>query len=280
MRVAFTQAGGVRTRYLTEGTGPALLLLHPVGHSADVFIRNVDALAANHTVVAPDLPGHGFSDPIDFKGRPPQVETVAHLRRLVDALGGNRFAVLGSSYGGLLAALLCEAEQARCFGLVIVGSGSVFHANDQQRSTLRGTRDNVADGMRDPTIANCRQRIANICFSPAAVPDEILLSRATSLALPDRLPNFLATVDGLADSSPADRVLDRLEQISTPTLVITGRDDIRADVGRHESGVSRMPNARLSVYDQCGHLPSLEQPERFNAEVAAFLGLLAPKPAL
>ena len=275
MRVAYAQAGGCRTRYLTEGKGPALLLLHPIGHSADVFFRNVDALASAFTVIAPDLPGHGFSDPIAFDSKPPQGPTVAHLRALLTGLGHDSFAVLGSSYGGLLAALLAEAEPGRTFGLVIVGSGSVFHENDQQRTTLSGTRDNVADGMRDPSIANCRKRIANICFSPDSVPEEILLSRATSLALPDRLPNFLDTLDGLAASGPVDRILDRLEKLCTPTLVITGRDDIRASVERHELGVARMPDARLTVYERCGHLPSLEHADRFNAEVLSFLGPLS-----
>ena len=275
MRVVFTQIDGARTRYLTEGSGPTLLLLHPVGHSADVFHRNVDALAADFRVVAPDLPGHGFSDPIAFDSASPQRRTVAHLRGLLASLGAERYAVLGSSYGGLVAALLSEAEAARTFGLVIVGSGSVFQGGGRQHSTLSGTRDNVAEGMRDPSVASCRQRIANICFSPSSVPEEILLSRATSLALPDRLPSFLATIDGLAASGAADRVLDRLETLRTPTLVITGREDIRAELGWHEAGVARMPDARLAVYDRCGHLPSLEHADRFNADVAAFLRPLA-----
>ncbi len=271
MKVVFAEVNGVRTRYLTAGQGPALLLIHPIGHSADVFVRNVDGLGGAFTVVAPDLPGHGFSDPIDFAGRAPQIGTLAHYLDLMSALGHDRFAVAGSSYGGLIAALLCEASPQRVFGLVIVGSGSVFHETDQQRTTLKGTRDNVAAGMRDPSVENCRQRIANICFSPGSVPEEILLSRATMLALPDRLPNFVATLDALADSDAADRVLDRLEELRTPTLVITGREDIRAHLDRHELGVARMPDARLSVFDACGHLPFLEHAERFNAEVTAFL---------
>ena len=271
MRVAYTFPGGVRTRYLTAGNGPALLMLHPVGHSADVFFRNVDALASEFTVIAVDLPGHGFSDPIAFGSTPPQSATVSHLRTLLADMGIDAFAVLGSSYGGLVAALLAEAEAARVFGLVVVGSGSTFSENKPQQSTLSGTRDNVADGMRDPSIANCRQRIANICFSPESVPEEILLSRATSLASPDRLPNFLLTIDGLAASKSEDRVFDRLETLSTPTLVITGREDIRAGLEQHQAGVARMPDARLHVYDRCGHLPSLEHPERFNADVLAFL---------
>ncbi|RUY27346.1 alpha/beta hydrolase [Mesorhizobium sp. M7A.F.Ca.US.001.04.1.1] len=274
MRVVFTDVETTRVRYLTAGTGPVLLLLHPVGHFADIFVRNVDRLAEDFTVVAPDLPGHGFSDPIDFNGRPPQVATVNWLRSLLNVLNAQSFAAAGSSYGGLLAALLVEAEGDRSFGLVITGSGSVFHETDQQRTTLRATRDNVAEGMKDPTVENCRRRIANIVFSPASVPEEILLSRATSLALPDRLSNFIATVDGLADSDSRDRIIDRLETLVTPTLVITGREDIRAHVGKHEAGVSRLPKAKLNIYDQCGHLPFLEHAERFNSDVKAFLAPL------
>jgi pimeloyl-ACP methyl ester carboxylesterase len=270
MRVEFAEVNGRRVRYLTEGSGPVLLLLHPVGHFADLFLRNVDELASAFKVVAPDLPGHGFSDAIDFRGRPPQVETVVWLQALLDRLECNKFAAAGSSYGALLAALLCEADN-RSFAQILIGSGSVFHETEQQRTTLRGTRDNVAEGMRDPSIDNCRRRIANIVFSPASVPEEILLSRATSLAQPDRLANFVETVDALAESDSGSRVIDRLESLYTPTLVIAGKDDIRAKVELHEVGAARLPVAKLLIYENCGHLPFMEHATRFNVDALTFL---------
>jgi hypothetical protein len=51
MRVVFTNGASTCVRYLTAGTGPVLLLLHPVGHFADIFVRYVDKLAEDFTVV-------------------------------------------------------------------------------------------------------------------------------------------------------------------------------------------------------------------------------------
>jgi pimeloyl-ACP methyl ester carboxylesterase len=82
---------------------------------------------------------------------------------------------------------------------------------------------------------------------------------------------FAATIEGLMASTPDDRVYERLETIATPTLVITGREDIRADWRLHEAGCRRMPDARCVVLDACGHLPSMEHPDRFNELVLDFL---------
>jgi pimeloyl-ACP methyl ester carboxylesterase len=270
MRASFVEVDGVRVRCLHAGGGPALLLLHPIGHSADVFFRNIDALAVRFSVVAPDLPGHGFSEVIDFAGEPPQRRTVPHLARLMTTLGHEHFSVLGSSYGALLAALLCLAEPARAQKLVIVGSGSVFHPAAEQRTLLQAVRANVGRSLTELTLDSCRERLAAICHSPDAVAEEILLARLTSYALPDRAAAFAATIEGLMASGPEDRVYERLETIATPTLVIVGREDIRADWRLHEEGSRRMPDARCVVIDSCGHLPSMEYPERLNQLVHDF----------
>ena len=59
MKIKFADIDGIRTRYLHEGDGPPLLLIHPVGTSGDMFCRNIDVLAKDFTVVAPDVLGHG-----------------------------------------------------------------------------------------------------------------------------------------------------------------------------------------------------------------------------
>ena len=67
------------------------------------------------------------------------------------------------------------------------------------------------------------------------------------------------------------RIYDRLEDIAVETLIVWGRQDPR---GLHEqavAGVKRMPNARLITYEECGHLPFLEKPDQYNADIRAFL---------
>jgi pimeloyl-ACP methyl ester carboxylesterase len=106
------------------------------------------------------------------------------------------------------------------------------------------------------------------------VPGEILLSQLTSYALPDRYSAYQAAIDGCIANlgDPASRVTRRLEEIRIPVLAICGREDIRADWRAHAAGVERMPNARLKIYEKCGHFAFLEHASRLNADLAEFLG--------
>ncbi len=280
MKASFINVNGVRQRYLYEGNGPALLMIHPIGHSADVFVRNIDVLANHFTVIAPDLPGHGFSDSIDFGDMSPQRATAQHFSALLEQLGLKKYSVLGSSYGGLVAALLALERPAHVQAMVIVGSGSVFQPAKLQESVLRAVYANASTAMGNPTLASCRQRIANICWAPEAVAEEILLIQLTSYALPDRLDAYRQTLESLIAhlEDPQENTCTRLTEFKIPALVLTGREDTRADWRVLKKGCRQIPNARFVIFEHCGHLPYLERPVAFNAEVAEFLTRLCAAP--
>jgi pimeloyl-ACP methyl ester carboxylesterase len=273
MRAQFVDVDGRTVRLLREGNGPPVLLLHPVGHCAELFMRNIDELARTHTVIAPDLPGHGFSGAVRFAGRSPQSVTAAGLFALMDALGLGRFAVIGSSYGGLVAARMALQSPARVTRLGIVGSASTFAANDKQEETLRAVMANASTAMKAPTLDACRQRLGNICHDATCVPDEIAMVQMTCYAQPDRVLAFVDTIDSLIASArvPGERVHDRLEQLEMPVMVLVGRNDIRADWRVHESGAKRIRHSELLIVEDCGHLPFLEHSDFFNRTAGRFL---------
>jgi pimeloyl-ACP methyl ester carboxylesterase len=266
MRARF-MSGKARTRILFEGAGKPLVLIHPIGFSADVFIRNIDVLAEHSRAIAIDLPGHGFSDRLSFGSVAPQLASARHLLSVADELGLKNFDVLGSSYGALVAALLFFEAPDRVESLTLVGTGSVFHPPEQQAEVLRQVYANGSSAMSTPSLASCRARLENICFSPRAVPDEILPVQLTSYAIEDRLAAYQETVGSLIVSCENNeaQVFNRLEEIAVPTLVITGRDDVRARWKLHEAGSKRIPNCRFEIFEQCGHLPYLESPKEFNS---------------
>ena len=278
MRVRFVDLDGVRTRYLYEGSGFPLVLIHGVGLSADTWIRNIDPLGRDFFVCAPDLPGHGFAAPVDFQGGPPQPYMVDHLAHLVEALGFDRFAVVGSSFGGLLAALLYFKMPERVTRLGIVGSGSAFNTEAELARTLPEVYKNGMSAISNPTLDACRRRLANICYSPASVPEEILLTQLTSYAMPGIVSAYERTLGGMMNLEAARpyRILERLEQISVPTLIVWGRQDIRGVYERAVEAQRRLPRGRLVTFEQCGHLPYVEYPELFNQTVREFLGAGSP----
>lgn len=272
VRAEFREVLGRRMRCLRAGSGPALLLLHPVGYPADVFVRNVDALGERFAVVAPDLPGQGFSDTPACPDAPPQVAMADAVIALADDLGFDRFAVLGSSLGGLVAALVALRAPHRVAALVLVGTGSVFNEPAGQPATLARVFENGSTAYRDPSLAACRARLANSCFVPPPAED-LLLAQITAYALPGALDAYRTIIDGVAATiaDPAANAHPHLARIAAPTLVVIGEDDPRTSRATHEAGVARMPDARLVAYPRCGHLPFLEIPARFNADVAAFV---------
>ena len=273
MRIKIEDIDGISTRYLYEGSGPALLLVHGVGGSGDMWLRNVDALGEHYAVYAPDNIGHGFTASIDLRSGPPQPPMVKHLGALMDHVGAERYAIAGSSYGALLAGLMYFDRPERIDKLILIGSGTTFQPGDLTKKTLEGARANATTAMGDPTFETCHKRIANICFDAASVPDELIYAQLTSYALPDRFDFYRATIAGLIATVDDEelRVYKRLEMIAAPTLIITGREDIRSDWKLTEKALGRFPDAELVILDRCGHLPMSEHPDKFNDLTLKFL---------
>lgn len=273
MQIKVAPIQGRRARYLCAGSGPAVILLHGIGLSGDAWLRNIEPLATHCLVIAPDLLGHGFSDPADFGGEASQVANARHVISLADALGIDRFAVVGSSYGALVASLVYFIRPERVTKLGLVGSASTFQSEEDQAKALRAAAALAEQALGNPTLESCRRRMQGVVYDKNVVPEELLWLQLAAYALPDRKAAYQATIESCIAKMDdrSSRALWRLEQIGVPTRVIVGRNDIRADWRSHEAGVRRIPNAALSIYEQCGHLPFLEHTDRFNEDVSAFL---------
>jgi pimeloyl-ACP methyl ester carboxylesterase len=273
VRVKFVDVDGIRTRYLHEGTGYPVFLFHGLGVSADTWNRNIDPLAQNFRVYAPDFVGHGFTEPVDLDGEPPQPHIVGHLKKLVDQIGIQRFSVVGSSFGGLVAGLLYFEMPERVDKIVFIGSGSAFQSDDEVESTYKAAYENATRAILNPTLESCRNRLATICYDPSAVPEEILPIQLTTYALPGMARAYEQTMRGLMNTSKSRsyRIADRLDQIKIPTLVMWGRQDIRAPYIQGVEAQRKIPNAELFLFENCGHLPYIEQPDLFNQVLREFL---------
>lgn len=274
VKASFVEVAGARTRLLLAGSGAPLLLLHGLGTTADRWVRNIDALSAECAVVAPDLLGAGFSaDPATCEA-PPQAQHVRHLEALVDHLGFAEYAVAGSSYGGLLAALLQLRNPARVSRLVIVGSGSALHPPKAQRQTLQSASANGTRAFEDGTLQATRARMESLMFDPASTPSETLLLQLVANAQPGRAQAMQRIYAGLLACVDSDgwQAYPHLEKISAPTLIVTGREDPRASWELAQMAGKRIPHCTTVVYGQCGHAPMIEHAERFNRDILHFLG--------
>jgi pimeloyl-ACP methyl ester carboxylesterase len=157
--------------------------------------------------------------------------------------------------------------------LVIVGASSVFRPLDQQQEGFGKSYANATSALREPTWENCRKRLGNVCFDPQSVPDAAVLPQLTFYAQDYILPAYeeIAKANFDQQLTLPWRIVTRLEQIKLPTLVITGREDVRAPLAHAQAGQKRIPNSELQIFDKCGHMPMFEHTDKFNKAVVEFL---------
>ena len=190
----------------------------------------------------------------------------------MDAVGIERCAVLGSSLGGLLAPLLYAARPGSITALIIDGLHTpVSDSGMLPPETIRATMANGTTAMTDVTWQSCIDRMGRICHDPARSPADIALMQVTVYAQPDRLSSYLAYGQSMIDHVDDEAVRMRPETIGVPTLFLSGRQDIRAPIEVIEKNYRRVPGAALSVFEDCGHLPEVEHPDKFVETVTAFL---------
>jgi 2-hydroxy-6-oxonona-2,4-dienedioate hydrolase len=273
MRVRFADIAGVSTRYYLAGEGFPVLLVHGVGVTSEIWLRNLDALSAKFKVCAPDTLGSGLTGAGTYRDGPIHSHVTRHLLGLADHLGFQEFAVIGSSLGGLFAALLYFEVPRRVSKLVLTAAGSVFNADAAYLNTWQSTLKNGGTAYAAPTLEICRKRMTNVVADPACVTDDLLVMQMTSYALPDALNLFERRTKGMLDLEAVKpyRVRERLEKIAVPTLAVIGAEDPRVDLAQARVDIPRLPNGRLEVFEACRHYPQLEHADRFNSLVGSLL---------
>ena len=114
---------GHRRAFVRAGSGPALLLLHGIGNNCQTWAGVIDRLAESHTVIAPDLLGHGDSD--KPRGDYSIAAYANGMRDLLTVLDIERATVVGHSLGGGIALQFAYQFPERCERLALVGSGGL-----------------------------------------------------------------------------------------------------------------------------------------------------------
>jgi pimeloyl-ACP methyl ester carboxylesterase len=272
VRFVFADIAGVPTRYLIAGQGPAVMLLHGVGLSADSWLWTAPALAHQHTVVAPDLLDNGFTAAGSYQGGPPQPYTVDHLIGLADHLGFRQFSLVGSSLGAAMALLTYLKIPDRIAKIVLVGPSLVLAPPREGFDMFEGPYRNGLGALQTPTYESCRSRMGRGFFDEKRVPEALIAIQMILHALPGALQSFERRMAGLRSPAATKYALhDKLESIKAPVLVLGGEEDIRGSFSDVAKDAVRLPNAQFRLYERCGHWPHLEYPDIFNRDVLDFL---------
>jgi pimeloyl-ACP methyl ester carboxylesterase len=265
--------------YHAAGSGPVVLLIHGITSSADAWEAVIPALAEEHTVIAPDLLGHGGS--AKPRGDYSLGAYASGLRDVLSALGHARATVVGHSMGGGIAMQLAYQFPERVERLALVSSGGLGRevGLPLRAATLpgaewvlplltrRGPRDvlGVASGLL--RRAGLRTRA-----------DERGTARGlASLSDAEARRAFLHTARSVLDPS-GQRVsaTDRLYLAEgMPTLIVWGERDPTIPATHGIAAHAAIPHSRLELFPDAGHYPFDEDPERFAAVVSDFVATTA-----
>jgi pimeloyl-ACP methyl ester carboxylesterase len=251
------RVGGIDVHTWVGGQGEPLLVLHGAGGNRG-FTRWLERVAERFTVWAPSHPGFGLSGDADW------MEGIDDLARFhlwfIDAAKLGRPHVLGHSIGGWTAAEMAVMSPASMQKLILVAPAG-----------LKPERGEILDVFFHPP----QERMAMTVYDPKTIPEWQALfgTPPTPQQLEIATRNMEMTARLTWKPYMHDpRLPHFLPRVTNPALVIWGREDRVVPVECGEQYAKLLPNATLTVLEKCGHLPPVEQPDRFADLVTGFLG--------
>lgn len=259
--------------YAEAGEGPVLLLIHGMAGTFENWREVIEPLAVHHTVIAPDLPGHGGSGGgADYS----LGSLAAGLRDLLVKLGHERATLVGHSLGGGIAMQFSYQFPEMVERLVLVSSGGLgLEVSPVLRAAaLPGAEYFIAaTAAAGRTVGSTLGRgLARIGLRPNADVAEVARGYA-SLADPERRAAFLAALRSVV-SVGGQRVNagDRLYLAAgVPVLIIWGARDPIIPARHAQDAHEAITGSRLEVFEGVGHLPQVEAPARFVTVLERFL---------
>ena len=276
---------GHRMIYRTAGDGPVILLVHGLLDSSRTWRKLAPVLALGHTVIAPDLLGHGESDgptAVDYSlgGH------AGMLRDLLDALGHQRVTVVGHSLGGGVAMTFAYHYPERVERLALISSGGLGRSVSPalRAATLPGAGAMMRTVGARPVVAAGRALaavLATVRLRHAARVTAEIVSALERLGDSGRRGAFLNTVRAVIDGHGQKvSALDRLDLIAgIPLLVVWGTHDRVIPVEHAELVREPLPHAEIVLLDGIGHTPHLSQPAFVGERLAAWVRSTGPAPA-
>jgi pimeloyl-ACP methyl ester carboxylesterase len=267
----FTTIAGVRIHYQEAGNenAPPMILIHGFISSNLVWNETFLPLAeAGFRVIAPDLPGYGYSDkPFDSRYT---IDAQAYaVVGLMDRLGIDQATIVGASYGGAIAATIALDYPERVASLVLVGA--VTNDQPKKKLLLRLASVPLIGDVATPLFLGSRwilrKRTEEVYLRLGYPVDERKLeARHHLLETANTHRAMIRTIRGWS----ADRISRDAGLITQPTMLVWGEEDTHIPVSDAFRLRDAIPNSRLIVFRRCGHLPPTECPEKFVEVVAEF----------
>ena len=248
MEYEIKQSG--KFKYVEEGTGEPLILLHGLFGALSNFKDLVEGFKNTHRVIIPLLPLY------DLTLIEPSVSGLAkYVQKFIEHQKIERFHLLGNSLGGHVGLVYALKHLDKIKSITLTGSSGLFENGMGETYPKRGDYNYVekktALTFYDPKVAT--KELVDEVFS-------IINNRMKALK-----------IIALARSAIRHNLGDELNEIKIPTCLIWGKNDTITPPMVAEEFHKLLPNSELHWIDKCGHAPMMEVPVEFNAILSAFL---------
>jgi len=268
----FMEVDGVRLHYQEAGdpNAPPMILVHGFAASNLVWSKVfLEFAAAGYRVIAPDLPGYGYS------GKPRHLDyTIASQSEMVvgflKRLDIDRAVLLGSSYGAAVAATIALDHPTLVEKLIMVGA--VNNNKPTRYLLMRLFGSPIIGDILSPLLVGSRWllrlRMKRVYDRHSWVLDE---RRVDARHLPLRTRGAHRAIIRTVRRWDAERVSREAHLLTQPTLLLWGDSDREVPLADGKRLHEAIPGSRLLVFRECGHLPHEEYPTQFVEVVLDFV---------
>ena len=248
------------------GTGPAVVFLHGIGGTSNVYQVQADALSAAYQVIRPDFAGAGRSP---SAGEISIESHAADIAAVMDALGAVPAVIVGHSMGTLVARALAARHPAKVAGLALLGPVQPPDAAGREAILAR------AAVLRTAGTAAIADAIVARSLSPgtrSAKPEIAAFVRELVMRQdPEGYARNNEALAAAADPGPVDP--------RVPLLLVAGRDDPLSPPSVSERIASAHGSADVRVIDGIGHQIPLEDARRTTQTLTAFISACFAQPS-
>lgn len=237
-------------KYVDEGEGQVLMLLHGLFGALSNWTGVVDRFSKNFRVVIPMLPIYEM--PIreaGLEGLRKFVEDFVSLMKLDNMI------IMGNSLGGHVALVYTLQNPEKVTKLILTGSSGLFEDSMGGSYPKRGNYEYI------------KERVAYTFYNPEVATKELV---DEVFETTKSIPKCMRIV-AIAKSAQRNNLAEEIPNIKAPTLLVWGLNDtITPPMVAHEFN-RLIPDSKLRFIDQCCHAPMMEHPEKFNTLVEDFL---------
>jgi pimeloyl-ACP methyl ester carboxylesterase len=244
-------------QYIEKGQGRKILLLHGLFGNPENWAETIHTLSSDYHVIALRLPVHRDN----CNGLHSIPHLTEYVKEFLDYKKIEKAALCGNSLGGQIALDLCIRHPTRSERLVLTGSAGLYERSLTSGSLPKVCKEFILD--QGKKIFYNPER-----FMTAEMVEEIFQS------LGDR--RYVRFLLRIAKSTRDYYMKEALPHVHVPTLLVWGaQDEVTPPHVAHEFE-SLIEGAKLIFFDQCGHSPPIEQPERFAQVMREFMDRVLP----